>query len=76
MSTTIVELNYIVPPTRRPRSFAYAPDEVLLKCYGSRTNVARFTPHTSFLEPDVSADAPRRGEHRAAHARFVQGLNK
>jgi len=38
-----------------------APDEVLLlKCYDSRSDVARFAPHTSFLEQDVPAGAPRR----------------
>jgi hypothetical protein len=38
-----------------------APNEVLLlKGYDSRTDVARFAPHTSFLEPDVPAGAPRR----------------
>jgi hypothetical protein len=38
-----------------------APDEVLLlKCYDSRTDAARFAPNRSFLEQDVPADAPRR----------------
>jgi hypothetical protein len=37
------------------------PDEVLfLKCYDSRTDVARFAPHTAFLVPDAPADAPTR----------------
>jgi len=37
------------------------PDEVLLlKCYDSRTDVARFAPHTSFIVPDAPADAPTR----------------
>jgi len=27
MSTTIAELNYIVPTTQRPRSFTYAPTD-------------------------------------------------
>jgi hypothetical protein len=33
---------------------------LLLQCYDSRTDVARFAPHTSFLEQDVPAGAPRR----------------
>jgi hypothetical protein len=37
------------------------PEEVLLiKCYDSRTDVARFAPHTAFLEPNVPAGAPPR----------------
>lgn len=37
------------------------PDEVLLlKCYDSRADVARFAPHTSFLVPDAPSDAPTR----------------
>jgi hypothetical protein len=37
------------------------PDEVLLlKCYDSRTDVARFAPHTAFVVPDAPADAPLR----------------
>jgi hypothetical protein len=37
------------------------PDEVLLlKSYDSRTDVARFAPHTSFIVQDVPADAPTR----------------
>ncbi len=37
------------------------PNEVLLlKCYDSRTDVARFAPHTSFIVPNVPADAPAR----------------
>jgi len=45
--------------------WAYYPniqlDEVLLiKCYDSRKDVARFTPHTSFVDPSTPADAPPR----------------
>ena len=37
------------------------PDEaLLLKCYDSRTDVARFAPHTAFLQPDAPANAPTR----------------
>ena len=37
------------------------PDEVLLlKCYDSREDVARFVPHTAFIVPDVSPDLPTR----------------
>jgi len=37
------------------------PEEVLLlKCYDSRTDVARFAPHGAFLVPDAPADAPTR----------------
>ena len=37
------------------------PDEVILiKCYDSRTDVARFAPHTAFLIPDAPADSPAR----------------
>jgi hypothetical protein len=37
------------------------PDEVLLiKCYDSRTYVARFAPHTAFLVSDSPADVPAR----------------
>jgi hypothetical protein len=37
------------------------PEEVLfIKCVDSRTDVARFTPHTSFLVPDVPANLPTR----------------
>jgi hypothetical protein len=37
------------------------PDEtLLLKCYDSRTDVARFAPHTAFLEPGAPANAPTR----------------
>jgi hypothetical protein len=37
------------------------PDEVLLlKCYDSREDVARFAPHTSFIVPDVPPGAPTR----------------
>jgi hypothetical protein len=37
------------------------PDEVLLiKCYDSRTDVARFAPHTAFLVPDAPPGAPTR----------------
>lgn len=37
------------------------PDEVLLlKCYNSREDVARFAPHTSFIVPDASPDTPTR----------------
>jgi hypothetical protein len=37
------------------------PDEVLLlKCYDSRDDVARFAPHTSFIVPDAPAGAPTR----------------
>jgi hypothetical protein len=37
------------------------PDEVILvKCYDSRTDVARFTPHTAFLVSDAPPDAPTR----------------
>jgi hypothetical protein len=37
------------------------PDEVLLlKCYDSRNDVARFAPHTSFIVPDAPAGAPTR----------------
>ncbi len=37
------------------------PDEVLLlKCYNSRDDVARFAPHTSFIVPDAPVGAPTR----------------
>jgi hypothetical protein len=37
------------------------PDEVLLlKCYDSRTDVARFAPHTAFVEPEIPDGAPPR----------------
>ncbi len=37
------------------------PDEVLLiKCYDSRTDVARFAPHTAFLASDVPEGVPPR----------------
>ncbi len=37
------------------------PDEVLLlKCYDSRDGVARFAPHTAFVEPEIPRDAPPR----------------
>jgi hypothetical protein len=37
------------------------PDEVLLlKCYDSRTDVARFAPHGAFLMPFVKPDLPMR----------------
>jgi hypothetical protein len=37
------------------------PDEVLLiKCYDSRSDVARFAPHTAFLVPNAPGDAPTR----------------
>jgi hypothetical protein len=37
------------------------PDEVILiKCYDSRTDVARFAPHTAFLVPDAPANVPTR----------------
>ncbi len=37
------------------------PDEALLiKCYDSRTDVARFAPHTAFLEPNIPEGAPPR----------------
>jgi hypothetical protein len=37
------------------------PDEVLLlKCYDSRTDVARFAPHGAFLMPFVRPDLPMR----------------
>ncbi|MBV8613019.1 MAG: hypothetical protein JOY66_04520 [Acetobacteraceae bacterium] len=37
------------------------PDEVLLlKCYDSREDVARFAPHSSFLVPGAPSDAPTR----------------
>jgi hypothetical protein len=37
------------------------PDEALLiKCYDSRGDVARFTPHTAFADPTARADAPPR----------------
>lgn len=47
---------------------AMTPDEaVLLKCYDSRADVARFTPHTSFIDPAAPVDAPPREsvEYRA-----------
>jgi hypothetical protein len=37
------------------------PEEVLLlKCYDSRNDVARFAPHTAFIEPDAPENAPPR----------------
>ena len=33
---------------------------LLLKCYDSRADVARFAPHSAFLVPDAPADAPTR----------------
>jgi len=37
------------------------PDEfVLLKCFDSRLDVARFTPHTAFIDPTTPPDAPPR----------------
>jgi hypothetical protein len=37
------------------------PDEVLfIKCYDSRTDVARFVPHTAFIVPDAPGDKPTR----------------
>ena len=37
------------------------PDEVLLlKCFDSRDDVARFAPHTAFANPTAPADAPPR----------------
>jgi hypothetical protein len=37
------------------------PEEVILiKCYDSRTDVARFAPHTAFLIPDAPSDSPAR----------------
>lgn len=37
------------------------PEEVLLiKCFDSRTDVARFAPHTAFLEQNVPAGSPPR----------------
>ena len=43
----------------------YAPDmaldeALLIKCYDSRTDVARFTPHTAFENPQTRAGAPPR----------------
>jgi hypothetical protein len=37
------------------------PDEfVLIKCFDSRLDVARFTPHTAFIDPSTPPDAPLR----------------
>jgi hypothetical protein len=37
------------------------PDEVILiKCYDTRHDVARFAPHTAFIDPTTPADAPPR----------------
>lgn len=46
-------------------SWWYAPDmsldeALLIKCYDSRTNVARFTPHTAFESPQTRSGAPPR----------------
>lgn len=35
-------------------------EALLLKCYDSRTDVARFTPHTAFENPTAPDDAPPR----------------
>ena len=35
-------------------------EALLIKCYDSRTDVARFTPHTAFADPNTPADAPPR----------------
>lgn len=42
-------------------------EAVLLKCYDSRADVARFVPHTSFVDPAAPANAPPREsiEYRA-----------
>jgi hypothetical protein len=45
--------------------WAYYPnmqlnEALLIKCYDSRKDVARFTPHTSFTDPNTPADAPPR----------------
>jgi hypothetical protein len=46
------------------------PGEVLLiKCYDSRTDVARFAPRTALLVSDAPADAPVRDSIEFAHAR-------
>ncbi len=37
------------------------PEEVtLIKCYDSKTDVARFTPHSAFFDPTSPMDAPQR----------------
>ena len=74
--------NLVYNPTQR---WFYAPamrtDEVLLiKCFDSRDDgaVARFAPHTAFVDPTAPADAPPResielrtfvifGEDKARH---------
>jgi hypothetical protein len=39
----------------------HRPEEALfIKCVDSRTDVARFTPHSAFLMPDVPANLPTR----------------
>jgi hypothetical protein len=35
-------------------------EALLIKCYDSRPDVARFTPHTSFVDPNTPPDAPPR----------------
>ncbi len=35
-------------------------EALLIKCYDSRTDIARFTPHTAFADPSTPADAPPR----------------
>jgi hypothetical protein len=35
-------------------------EALLIKCYDSRTDVARFTPHTAFADPATPPDAPPR----------------
>lgn len=32
----------------------------VFKCYDSRNNTARFTPHSSFHNPNAAANAPER----------------
>ncbi|WP_371734290.1 hypothetical protein [Acidisphaera sp. S103] len=32
----------------------------MIKCYDSRSDVARFAPHTAFLVPDAPAGSPKR----------------
>lgn len=52
--------------THNPRQrWYYYPDlgldeALLIKCYDSRTDVARFTPHTAFASPLTPPDAPPR----------------
>lgn len=35
-------------------------EALLIKCFDSRTDVARFAPHTAFVDPTTPADAPPR----------------